>query len=57
MTLDYKGESTGIREMRKHVTWYTAGYPGSAKLRRRIVKVEYGRVRSSSDEYQKDLKI
>lgn len=29
-----KGEYTGIREMRKHVAWYTAGLPHSASLRR-----------------------
>jgi len=31
-----KGEYTGIREMRKHVAWYTAGMPHSAALRREI---------------------
>ncbi|MCC8163290.1 MAG: tRNA dihydrouridine synthase DusB [Lachnospiraceae bacterium] len=36
MLIDYKGEYTGIREMRKHVAWYTAGYPNSAKLRARV---------------------
>ncbi|MCD8195871.1 MAG: tRNA dihydrouridine synthase DusB [Lachnospiraceae bacterium] len=36
MLMDYKGEYTGIREMRKHVAWYTAGYPNSAKLRARV---------------------
>ena len=29
----YKGEKMGILEMRKHLAWYTAGLPGSAKLR------------------------
>jgi len=38
--LEYKGEYTGIREMRKHVAWYTAGYPNSAKLRAKINEVE-----------------
>ena len=33
MLVEYKGEYTGIREMRKHVAWYTAGYPHSARLR------------------------
>ena len=40
MQLDCKGEYTGIREMRKHVAWYTAGYPNSAKLRAKINEVE-----------------
>lgn len=33
MLLAYKGEYTGMREMRKHIAWYTAGFPHSAKLR------------------------
>ncbi|MCI5996292.1 MAG: tRNA dihydrouridine synthase DusB [Blautia sp.] len=40
LQLQYKGEYTGIREMRKHVAWYTAGYPHSAKLRGRINEIE-----------------
>jgi len=40
MQVEYKGDYTGIREMRKHVAWYTAGYPHSAKLRARINEVE-----------------
>lgn len=34
MQIDLKGEFTGIREMRKHVAWYTAGMRHSAALRR-----------------------
>ena len=40
MQLECKGEYTGIREMRKHVAWYTAGYPHSARLRAKINEVE-----------------
>ena len=36
----YKGEYIGIREMRKHVSWYTTGYPNSAKLRGEVNQVE-----------------
>jgi tRNA-dihydrouridine synthase len=32
--IELKGEYTGIREMRKHVAWYTAGMRHSAGLRR-----------------------
>ena len=32
--IDLKGEFTGIREMRKHVAWYTSGMRHSAGLRR-----------------------
>lgn len=40
LMLRYKGAFTGIHEMRKHVTWYSAGLPDSAKLRNRINQVE-----------------
>ena len=36
MMLEFKGELAGMREMRKHVAWYTAGYPNSAALRNDI---------------------
>lgn len=40
LQMEYKGEHLGIREMRKHVAWYTKGLKGSAKLRDEINKVE-----------------
>lgn len=40
MMLDFKGEYIGIREIRKHAAWYTAGYPNSAKLRVAINAIE-----------------
>ena len=40
MQLEYKGEYTGMREMRKHIAWYTAGYPHSAKLRAKSNELE-----------------
>lgn len=40
LQFEIKGEYTGIREMRKHVAWYTAGLPNSAKLRRAVNEVE-----------------
>ncbi len=40
LQLETKGEYTGIREMRKHLSWYTAGMPGSAKFRQRVNLVE-----------------
>ncbi len=36
LQLETKGEYTGVREMRKHLSWYTAGMPGSAKLRLKV---------------------
>lgn len=40
MMMEFKGEMAGMREMRKHVAWYTAGYPNSAALRNDINSVE-----------------
>lgn len=40
LQLKYKGEYTGVREMRKHISWYTAGMPHSAKLREQVNAVE-----------------
>lgn len=34
MQIEMKGEFTGIREMRKHIAWYTSGMKHSAGLRR-----------------------
>ena len=40
LQLEYKGEYTGMREMRKHVAWYTAGMPHSASVRRQVNEIE-----------------
>jgi nifR3 family TIM-barrel protein len=40
MLMDYKGDYTGLREMRKHVAWYTTGFPNSAMLRKKINETE-----------------
>ena len=40
MQIELKGEFTGIREMRKHIAWYTAGMPHSAAVRREVNEVE-----------------
>lgn len=40
LQIEYKGDYLGIREMRKHVSWYTTGLPNSAKLRAKINAVE-----------------
>lgn len=40
MLTAYKGEMMGIKEMRKHVAWYTAGFPNSAVLRNMANLVE-----------------
>lgn len=38
--IEYRGEFIGVREMRKHVAWYTGGFPNSAALRNDINLVE-----------------
>lgn len=40
MQADLKGEISGMKEMRKHITWYTAGLPHSAAVRRECNYVE-----------------
>ena len=40
LQLKYKGDYIGIREMRKHIAWYTAGYPHSARLRQKTNEIE-----------------
>ena len=40
MQIETKGEYIGIREIRKHAAWYTAGYPNSSRLRGQINEVE-----------------
>lgn len=40
LQVQYKGEYSGIREMRKHLAWYTAGLPHSSALRNEVNQVE-----------------
>ena len=40
LAIEVKSEFTVMREMRKHVAWYTSGFPGSAKLRDSISRIE-----------------
>jgi len=51
LQIRYKGEFCGIREMRKHVAWYTKGMHGSARLREQINAVE------SYEELEKILTV
>ena len=41
LMIEEKGEYIGIREMRKHVAWYTEGIYNSSKLRRRASEIEH----------------
>ena len=40
LMVKYKGEYLAIREMRKHISWYTAGMKNSAAFRGRINEME-----------------
>lgn len=40
LQVQHKGEYSGIREMRKHLAWYTAGLPHSSALRNEVNQVE-----------------
>ncbi len=40
LQLEVKGEYVGIREIRKHAAWYTAGYRNSSRLRGKINEIE-----------------
>lgn len=40
MMIAFKGEYTGVHEMRKHVSWYTTGYPNSTKIRGKVNEIE-----------------
>ncbi len=40
LLLKHKGEYTAVREMRKHLAWYTAGMPRSARLRQMVNSME-----------------
>jgi nifR3 family TIM-barrel protein len=41
LQLETKGEYTGVREMRKHLSWYTVGMPNSAHFRQVINSMEH----------------
>jgi len=40
LQLEIKGEYTAVREMRKHLSWYTVGMPNSAYFRQMINSME-----------------
>lgn len=47
----YKGEPVAVREMRKHVAWYTKGVRGASRLRARVNTI------TSADEMREVMKI
>lgn len=51
LLVDYKGEYTAIREMRKHIAWYIKGYQNATEIRRSVNQIE------KLDELQKLIEI
>lgn len=49
MVTGYKGETVGVKEMRKHAAWYLKGMPGSTRVKTEIFKL------NTSDEVRKIL--
>ncbi len=48
---EVKGEYTAVREMRKHLAWYTSGMPHSARFRGMINSIEtFAELRSGVEE-------
>lgn len=56
MLIEFSGEDMAIRQMRKHVGWYSAGYPASASLRREINSAAtYGEFRDILTKWHENL--
>ena len=55
LMLSKKGEKTAVWEMRKHISWYTAGFPNSSVLRNGIMKLmSYDEVHELLERYRED---
>lgn len=56
MTVVYKGERIGIKEMRKHIAWYTKGLRDATKIRTKVNKLEtQSQVKELLRKYLKSL--
>jgi len=40
LLVEWAGPRHGIRDFRKHATWYTKGFPGSTKMRDELIRIE-----------------
>jgi nifR3 family TIM-barrel protein len=40
LLVQWSGERHGMRAFRKHATWYTKGFPGSARLRGELIQLD-----------------
>ncbi|HYE82254.1 MAG TPA: tRNA dihydrouridine synthase DusB [Clostridia bacterium] len=58
MVTGHKGESIGVKEMRKHAAWYLKGMPGSTRLKAEIFKLTTcAEVENILSEYMDHLKM
>ena len=56
LMLECKGEYTSVREMRKHISWYTSGFPKSSLLRNELMKLtKYEQVKDLLTEYANNV--
>lgn len=56
MVISFKGENTGVKEMRKHAAWYLKGLPGSAHIKTEIFKlVDAASVKTLLMDYKEKL--
>ena len=58
MQLEEKGEYLGVCQMRKHISWYTTGLPGSAELRARVNRAgSYDEIKAVLDAWLRDRSL
>lgn len=55
--IEFCGEERGVKEMRKHLTWYLKGFPGAARARQRINEAsDQDALLALLDTYEEELK-
>lgn len=56
--VEWAGEALAVRELRKHLSWYLRGMPGSAALRARLQSmVSEAALHAAIDDYEADVKF
>lgn len=54
--IEHKGETIGVKEMRKHIAWYLKGIPGSCTVKTEVFKLEKAEeVKSLLTDYLNEL--
>lgn len=57
MITELKGETTGVKEMRKHAAWYLKGMPGATRVKTEIYKhTMVNQIEKTLEEYLKYIK-